>query len=206
MFISGSWNIYTPGKPWWQWKISILGWNASSKGPCCVASHVFFLPIYLEPETTSFNWMELVKNTTLIWNHPIDSQPLKTALLKTSPRPSSLGRSRTPSYICSKFLCPTPWAHSLRAKDLGFLYPDLCSTDALQSGQIGFIVVGAKVSRGWLFWRIIPWESSRTRNFTTKMTPPKINGWNLEMMVKPIGISEIPRVHFQGSSRLFWGV
>ena len=31
------------------------------------------------------------------------------------------------------------------AKDLGFLYPDLCSTDALQSGQIGFIVVGAKV-------------------------------------------------------------
>ncbi len=28
--------------------------------------------------------------------------------------------------------------------------------------------------------------------------PPKINGWNLEMMVKPIGISKLPRgPHFQ---------
>lgn len=35
------------------------------------------------------------------------------------------------------------------AADLGFLYPDLCSSDLLQSGQIGFIVVGAKDIRSF---------------------------------------------------------
>ena len=45
-------------------------------------------------------------------------------------------------FTCSNFGVET-------AKDLGFLYPDLCSTDALQSGQIGFIVVGAKVCGVW---------------------------------------------------------
>ena len=51
-------------------------------------------------------------------------------------------------FTCSKFGVEA-------AKDLGFLYPDLCSTDALQSGQIGFIVVGAK-AKGGLGWRIHP--------------------------------------------------
>ena len=42
--------------------------------------------------------------------------------------------------------------------------------------------------------------------FTDGVTPPKINGWNLEMMVKPIGISKLPRgPHFQVPC-LFWGV
>ena len=50
------------------------------------------------------------------------------------------------------------------AKDLGFLYPDLCSTDALQSGQIGFIVVGAKV--WWVVWWGLGGGSSQFDIFT----------------------------------------
>ena len=52
-------------------------------------------------------------------------------------------------YIYIFIIQPTP-APSLHisAEDLGFLYPDLCSSDLLQSGQIGFIVVGAKVRNG----------------------------------------------------------
>ncbi|CAE6945268.1 GUF1 [Symbiodinium natans] len=35
------------------------------------------------------------------------------------------------------------------ARDIGLLYPDLCSVDSLRSGQIGFIVVGAKDIRSF---------------------------------------------------------
>ncbi|CAJ1385424.1 unnamed protein product [Effrenium voratum] len=35
------------------------------------------------------------------------------------------------------------------ATDIGFLYPDLCSTEHLCSGQIGFVVVGAKDIRSF---------------------------------------------------------
>ena len=40
----------------------------------------------------------------------------------------------------------------------------------------------------------------------TSHTPPKINGWNLEMMVKPIGISFSKGPPFSGEPCLFWGV